>query len=263
MDLNIFLWLASLPMSVSAPLIVGAGVLLSLLGTYVASIFYTELELQGNNTVGAPKFTFIGQVYSVTLALALVGAWDVYQSARDNVQREAAALISLDNAARVFSDPTQTRDQAEIRRTIRYYGRAVVEKEWKTMTFGLENPEVSHRYQRLVELFTSIEPTSASQIAVQQNAIRWLADINEYRVVRVSTLSNTLIGLIWILILTGALVSIAFTWFFGSPNVWAQASMSAIIAAFLMLHLLVILKLTHPFAGETAITPHPFLQVTQ
>lgn len=263
MDLDLFFWLASLPMAVSAPLIIGGGVLLSVIGSYIASNFYTDRELQGNNAIGGPKFTFIGQIYSVTLLFALVGAWDIYQSARENVQREAAALISLDNAARVFSDKTQIPVQAEIRRMIQYYGRAVVEKEWKSMNYGLENPEVSYRYQRLVELFTTLEPTSAVQIAMQQNAVRWLADINEYRVVRISTLSNTLIGLIWTLILTGALITIAFTWYFGSPNVWAQASMSAIIAAFIMLNLLVILKLTHPFTGDTAITPHPFLQVTQ
>lgn len=260
---NLFFWLASLPIIVSAPLVIGSGVVLSLIGSYVASNLYTEAELQGNNTVGGPKFTFIGQVYSVTLLFALVGAWDVYQSARGAVQREAAALIALDTSARVFSDASQEQTREDIHRTIRQYGKAVAEKEWRTMSYGLDDPEATHRYNQMVDLFTSIEPLTASQVAVQQNAVRWLAEISEHRLLRVGTLSNTLIGLIWALILTGALVSIAFTWFFGSANGVAQTAMSAIIAAFIMLHLLVILKLTHPFVGETAIAPYPILQVTQ
>jgi hypothetical protein len=79
MEQSFFFWLANLPLALSAPLVVGVGIVLSLVGSYVTSNFFTDVELQDNNAVGAPKFTFIGQVYSVTLALALVGAWDVYQ----------------------------------------------------------------------------------------------------------------------------------------------------------------------------------------
>ncbi|MDA0369762.1 MAG: DUF4239 domain-containing protein [Proteobacteria bacterium] len=257
MEQSAFFWLANLPLALSAPLIIGGGVVLSLIGTYVASSIFTVGELQGNNTVGAPKFTFIGQVYSVTLALALVGAWDIYQSARDGVQREAVAMVALDGVSQVFSEPSQREIQVELRQTIQLYGQAVVTKEWKTMSRGLDDPEASHRLNRLVKLYTTIKPLNSVQVSAQQNAMRMLEELSRHRISRVSTISHTLIGLIWALVLAGALVSISFTWFFGSTSVVAQAAMSAIIAAFIMMHLLVILKLTHPFAGETAVSPNP------
>lgn len=263
MEQSFFFWLANLPLALSAPLIVGVGVMLSLVGTYVTSNLFTDLELQANNAVGGPKFTFIGQVYSVTLALALVGAWDVYQSARDGVQREAVVLKALDGASQVFSEPEQQPARVEIRRTIRSYSHAVVTKEWKTMHQGLDDPEASRRLNRLVELYTTLKPLNAAQVTSQHNAMRLLEDLTRYRISRVSTLSNTLVGLIWVLVLAGAFVTIAFTWFLGSPNTLAQAAMSAIIAAFIMMHLLVILKLTHPFAGETAISPNPIRFASQ
>lgn len=263
MEQSFFFWLANLPLALSAPLIIGGGVVLSLIGTYVVSNLFTDVELQGNNAVGAPKFTFIGQVYSVTLALALVGAWDVYQSARDGVQREAVALVALDGASQVFSEPSQQPTRIEIRRTIRLYSHAVVTKEWKVMHQGLDDPETTLRLNRLIELYTTLNPLNAAQVAAQQNAMRLLENLTRHRVARVTTLSNTLIGLIWALVLVGAVVTIAFTWFLGSPNLLAQAAMSAIIAAFIMMHLLVILKLTHPFAGETAISSNPIRFASQ
>ena len=263
MEQSVFSWLANLPLALSAPLIVGAGIVLSLIGTYVTSSLFTDGELQGNNPVGAPKFTFIGQVYSVTLALALVGGWDIYQSARDGVQREAAALTALVGVSQVFSEPSQRETQVELRQTIRLYGQAIVRKEWKTMSRGLDNPAATHRLNRLIELYTTIKPMNAVQVTAQQNAMRLLEDVATHRISRISTLSQTLIGLIWSLVLVGAVVSISFTWFFGSSSVVAQAVMSAIIAAFIMMHLLVILKLTHPFAGETAVSPNPIKFATQ
>jgi hypothetical protein len=263
MEQSFFFWLANLPLALSAPLVVGVGIVLSLVGSYVTSNFFTDVELQDNNAVGAPKFTFIGQVYSVTLALALVGAWDVYQSARDGVQREAVALVALDRASQVFSEPGQQPTRIEIRRAIRSYGHAIVTKEWKIMHQGLDDPEATRMLNRMVELFTTLKPLNAAQITSQQNAMHLLEDVTRYRVSRVNTLSNTLIALIWALVLVGALVTIAFTWFLGSPNILAQAAMSAIIAAFIMMHLLVILKLTHPFAGETAISSNPIKFASQ
>jgi hypothetical protein len=263
MEQSFFYWLANLPLALSAPLIIGVGVGASLVGAYVTSNFFTDVELQANNAVGAPKYTFIGQVYSVTLALALVGAWDVYQSARDGVQREAVVLVALDRAAQVFSEPAQQPARVEIRRTIRLYVHAIVTKEWKIMHQGLDDPEATQKLNRLVELFTTLEPLNVAQVTSQQNAMRLLEDLTRYRVSRVNTLSNTLIALIWALVLAGALVTIGFPWFFGSPNTLAQAAMSAIIAAFIMMHLLVILKLTHPFAGETAISSNPIRFASQ
>jgi hypothetical protein len=263
MEQSVFFWLANLPLALSSPLIIGGGVVLSLIGTYVVSSIFTVGELQGNNAVGAPKFTFIGQVYSVTLALALVGAWDIYQSARDGVQREAVALSALGGVSQLFSEPSQSEVRIELRETIRLYSQAVVTREWKTMSHGLEDPGATHKLNRLVELYTTIKPLNAVQVTAQQNAMRLLEDISRHRISRVTTLSHTLIGLIWVLVLAGAVVSISFTWFFGSPSILAQAAMSAIIAAFIMMHLLVILKLTHPFAGETAVSPNPIKFASQ
>ena len=263
MEQSAFFWLANLPLALSVPMIGGGGIVLSLIGTYVTSSIFTDGELQSNNTVAAPKFTFIGQVYSVTLALALGGGWDIYQSARDGVQREAVALAALTVVSQVFAEPSQREIQVELRQTIQLYGQAVVTQEWKTMSRGQNAPAATHRFNRLVELFTTVKPMNAVQVTAQQNAMRLLEDLATHRMSRVSTLSHALIGLIWALVLVGAVVSISFTWFFGSPSVVVQAAMSAIIAAFIMMHLLVILKLTHPFAGETAVSPNPIKFATQ
>lgn len=262
-EANLSLWLASLPMAVSVPLILGLGVMLSAGGTYVVHRIYAFTELEPNNLVGAAKYSFLGEVYAVTLGLVLIGAWSNYVDARDNIQREAATLAFLKQAATSYSEPDQLIQQAEMRNTVRQYARAVVEKEWRIMSLGQPSLEVTTRFERMADAFLKINPLTEGQMALQQNTVAWIADINEYRAFRLTTISRSLIGLVWGLVLFGTFIAIAFPWYFGTTRPFSQGTMSAIVSAFLMAHLLVVLKLAHPFVGETGVTPEPFLAIAQ
>lgn len=257
------IWLAGLPVGLAAAVIVGLGVLLSLTGSFIVHRLYTLQELQANNLVGGSKFSFIGEVYAVTLGLVLIGAWNNYVDARDNIQKEAATLGFLRDAASVYDGPDQLSQQAEMRRAIQLYARAVVEKEWRTMSLGVASPEVSLRFQALVDAFTKVEPVNNRQQALQQNTVEWLREVNEHRSFRLTQISRSLIGLVWLLIGFGTLVAIGFPWYFGTVNPLGQAAMSAVLTAFLMVHILVVLKLAYPFVGETAIQPDPFIRLAQ
>ena len=263
MDSNLSLWLASLPTVVSAPVVVGLGLLFSSLGMLVIHRLYTFAELEHGDLVAAAKYSFLGEVFAVTLGLVLIGAWSNYVDARDNVQREAATLASLKRAASVYDKPDQLVRQSEMRRAIQQYARAVVEKEWRVMSLGIPSSEVTIRFETLSDTFLLIEPQTEGQMALQQNTVQWVREINEYRAFRLTTISRNLIGLVWGLVLFGTLIAIAFPWYFGTTQPLSQGTMSVIVSAFLMAHLLVVLKLAHPFVGDTAVSPAPFLAVAQ
>jgi len=255
--------LARIPLDVAVPLLIGIAVLISLIGTWVVNTIYTPFQLEPNNQVGGVKFGFLGEVYAVTLALALIGAFDRYTDAQTTVQKEVATLVSLERAADVYDQPGQAEVRAKMKSAVREYARAVVEKEWRTMSVGVPSFEVTHRLNQLSDAFLKADPVTAGQQALQQNTIEWVRQINESRSFRLTTVSRSLVSLVWILLGLGTTIAIVFPWFFGTTNVIAQAMMSAILVSFLVMHLVVVLHLAYPFVGETAVTPSAFLAVAQ
>ncbi len=252
-------WLASQPLAQSAVALIGAGFLISLLGHYIVSQYFTVAELQPNNLVGGFKYSFIAEVYAVTVALCLVGSWEIYQNARDTVQREAATMYFLLQSAPVYGEPGQEGPRQAMELGVRNYAKAVVEKDWDNMrrgrTVGGSDPE----FNLLVRAYLDVEPRTAAQQALQQNTSQWLMQVSEFRINRLSSVSRTLTGLLWLLVVTSTGIVFVFPWFFGSPNQITQAIMGALASVTMTSVILVAVKLAYPFAGEPLVTPGTFL----
>ncbi len=255
--------LARIPLDIAVPLLIGIAVLISLIGTWVVNTIYTPFQLEPNNVVGGMKFGFLGEIYAVTLALALIGAFDRYTDAQTTVQKEVATLVALDRAADAYNEPNQGDTRARMKSAVREYARAVVEKEWRTMSLGVPSFEVTHRLGQLSDAFIKADPITGAQQALQQNTVEWVRQVNESRSFRLTTVSRSLVSLVWILLGLGTTIAIVFPWFFGTTNVVSQAAMSAILVSFLVMHLVVVLHLAYPFVGETAVSPSAFLAVAQ
>ncbi len=263
MTQDLGIWLAGLPIEAALIVIVGGGVLFTLIGIYVMNRVALPAALEDNNMIVGGKLSFVGEVYAVTLALALIGAYDHYTAARDNVQVEASTLRSLKSALQVYDDPSQLEQRSQMKLALERYSRAVAEKEWRTMTFGIPSFEADLRLDEMIAAFILIEPLNNRQQMVQQNTVDWLRDVTNYRQLRLTTISRSLVSLVWALTLTGTLVALVLPWFYGTPNLVTLTVLSAMITAFLMLYLLVIVKLAYPFVGETAVSPRPFLELSQ
>lgn len=263
MSYDLGLQLARMPLETAIPLFVAMGLLLSLIGVWLVNSVFTPFQLEANNLVGGVKFGFLGEVYAVTLALALLGAFDHYTSAQTNAQREASTLIALKRAASAYSEPNQTAERSAMERTVKAYARAVVEKEWRVMSYGIADAEASLRLADMTDAFIKADPLTAGQQAVQQNTVEWVRQVNEFRSFRLTTVSRSLIALVWVVLITGTLTAIVFPWFFGNINIVAQSLMSGLLVSFLMLHLLMVLQLAYPFVGDTSVSPDAFLQAAQ
>jgi hypothetical protein len=252
-------WLASMPIGQSAAILVTLGVAISLLGAYVMNRIFTVAELEANNVVAGYKYTAIAEFYAVIIALGLVGAWEIYQNARDTVQREASSLYFLLQAAPTYSQPEQQADRQRMETSIKDYAKAVVERDWSNMQRGLMVPASDPEFNRLVRAFLDVQPTTAAQQALQQNTAQVVMEMNQLRIQRLSSVSRTLSGIVWVLIALGAFIVVAFPWFFGTVNQLTQAVMGALASVVMTGILLVAVKLAFPFAGEPLVTPAIFL----
>ncbi len=257
--------IAALPTSLAAIVTIGVPVLLALGFGHLMFSLFTPQEFASNAFVGSVKYGFVVEIYAVVAALTLVGSWDIYQTARDTLQKEVGAVYMLALTVDGYNLPQQQDTRTEMRAAIRHYAAAVVSEDWPAMQAGAAAAVGSERaFQRLARAFLDAEPVTPAQAAVAQNAVQWVANVSDARIARLSVTSRTLSGLIWFLVLTVSVAVIAFQWFFGGGSQGMHYAMGAVIATIVGSVLLVGLKLAFPFVGDAAlISPRPYYELMQ
>lgn len=220
---------------------------------------FTPAEFAANVAVGAVKYGFIVEIYAVVAALTLVGSWDIYQTARDTLQKEASGLYMLALSVDTFAGPEFADRQVEMRGALRAYASSVVSGDWPAMQAGAPATASDITFQRLTRAFLDVDGRTTGQHALGQQLGGWLGSIAEARIARLSGVSRSLAGLIWLLVLTVSVAVIAFQWFLGGGNAAMHYTMGAVIAVIVGLVLVVSLKLAFPFVGDPALlTPRAF-----
>ncbi|MGK7860953.1 DUF4239 domain-containing protein [Falsiroseomonas sp. E2-1-a4] len=256
--------IAALPTWLAMLLAAGVPMLLALGIGHAMHQIFTPQEFAANAQIGAVKYGLVVEVYSVIAALALVGAWDIYQSSRATVQQETSNLYMLALAVDSFTGPDLAATREEMRTSIRLYAGAVVTHDWPAMQASQSSTGSEAAFQRVARAFLDVEGRTDGSHSVKENAAAWVANVAQARIERLSLMSRTLSGLIWMLVLTVSVATITFQWFFGGGHVALHYTMGAVIAVIVGAVLLVALKLAFPFVGDQALlTPRPYLALME
>jgi ABC-type multidrug transport system fused ATPase/permease subunit len=257
MDAGIVHFVTALPLPLLLLVTLGVPVLLSVGIGLIIQAWFTPRELAANAVLGASKYGFIVEVYAVVAALSLVGSWDIYQTARDNLQREAGALYMLAVAVPSYGEPSQAPRRDEMQASIRGYAAAVAVVDWQHMQSGSNRSGSDREFERLARAFLDARPMNEAQQAL-------VAQVAEARLSRLSGNSRSFGALIWLLVLVVSVAVLAFQWFLGSISSLLHSAMAGTIAVIVGIVLAVSAKFAFPFTGDPAfLTPTPFLQLMQ
>lgn len=259
---DVIQFLSGLPLPLLLLASLGVPLLIALILGQAILAFFTPRELTANSAVGAAKYSFIVEVYAVVAALSLVGAWDIYQTSRDHLQRETGGLYLLALSVPSYGDPAQAAQRAEMYAAIRGYAAAVAVQDWPHMLAANNRSGSDIEFQRLVRAFLDVEPVNGAQQALSQNMVGWVAQVSEARIARLSQHSRTFATLIWILVLLVSVAVLAFQWFVGSATNAVNYTMGGVIALIVGVVLMVSGKLAFPFNGDPPfLSPAPFFQL--
>ena len=215
--------------------------------------------LSRHNDVAGFIYAVIGVVYAVLLGFTAIIVWEQFRHAQHGVEREANALADLYRNAQVF--PPDVRKQVEVQ--LRAYARIVVEKEWPAMAEGKSSPEAWETYNQLWRTYHDFKPQDDHQRAWYAESLRRLNELGDHRRDRLLNIRSGVPGIIWIVLLGAGVVTIGFSFLFGTQNARAQGLMTAGLAVTIGVVLLSILALEDPFAGITRIEPEAFEQLQE
>jgi Protein of unknown function (DUF4239) len=239
------------PLWLSAVLVIGLPTLVAMIGPVVVRRHVNLEKLTTNNEVAGFKFATVGVLYAVLLAFAVIVVWEKFSDAEEHVAREAGAAATIYRLAAGVGGEPGTKLGAGITR----YLKAAITSDWPAMEQGKESPAATHALNDLYAELLSYNPQDQRGTAILSEILHQLDVMTESRRARLDMATGIVPGIIWIVLFGGAVVTIGFTFFFGTANLRAQTMMTGALSLLIFAGLLIIIVVDHPFAGAVKVRP--------
>jgi len=195
--------------------------------------------------------------YGITLGLLMVGVWGNFSETEGKVDREAAIDAALYRDISSYPDPLRENLQYDLR----MYTRNIIDVGWPEQRKGIvpkENVVILGNLQRHM---MSFEPATEGQKILHAEAYRQLNQLVEQRRSRLVSATSGLSTSLWTLVLVGAMINIAGTWFFHLRKRAMHIFMTILISSLLGLMIFLLAAMDHPFRGNLSVGPEPFENV--
>jgi hypothetical protein len=253
--MNVY-WLYDLPTWLFGLLSVAVTVAVGLVGFYATRKWVREVhgaEHSHNEIVGF----YLGAVclfYGITLGLVAVGTWQVYSDVDNKVDEEASALAALYRDVSSFPEPKR----AELQADLREYAHQVIDVAWPLQRRGIVPQNSAPALMSIQTHLASFEPVTEGQKTLHAEAYREFDRIVELRRNRLRSVLAGLPAPLWSVVLVGAFINIALTWFFDMRSRSMHLWMTVMFSGLLGLLMFLLAAMDNPFRGEISVGPEAF-----
>jgi hypothetical protein len=210
----------------------------------------TEVRRQQNDVAGF-IYAVLGVTYAVLLGLMVVAVWEEWNAASVTADDEASSL------AEVFwlADRMPETEGRHIQELARSYARVVVNEEWSLMA---REKSSSRAWDLLDDIRTSLQnfdPSTPEEQVVYEQSLERMRDLADARRDRLLEAEQGLPGILWVVLITGGVIVVGFTYLFGLDSTLIHLLMVASLALIIALVLFTVAALNFPFKGDITIGP--------
>jgi hypothetical protein len=205
---------------------------------------------------------FLGAIcvfYGITLGLLAVGTWQIYSDVDTRVGEEAAAVGVVYRDISSFPEPNRT----ELQTDLRQYTRQVIDVAWPQQRRGIVPQSEGATLSAFQSHLVSFEPRTEGQKELYAQVYSGFNRLAELRGRRLQSVREGLPGPLWTIVLAGAFLSIAVTWFFDLKSQRMHVWMTVMFSALLGLLIFLLGAMDNPFRGEISVSPEAFELVYQ
>lgn len=251
--------LTVLPLWASGLLLVGVTTLIAMAGPTFVRRHVSLARLSTNNEVAGFKFATVGVLYAVMVAFAVIVVWEKFDEAEMAVAQEASAAATMHRLAIGLGETFAGALDTELTD----YIRIVIDDDWPMMggAKGLISSASGDALTRVYTTAMDYIPHDRREQLIQAELLRQLEAITISRRIRGVLSAGVMPLLVWWVLLGGAVLTVGFTFFFGTQNLKAQTLMTGMLSLLIFSALMVIVSIDFPFTGPVRIKPHAFERV--
>ncbi|MGH8878589.1 MAG: hypothetical protein ACRD0P_14805, partial [Stackebrandtia sp.] len=211
---------------------------------------------EGYNEVAGSVFEIISVLYAIVLAFLLIAVWEQRAEAREVTFAESDALVDVYWASKDLPEP-----QAEaVEDLCLDYAEGVIDEEWPKMAAredvgesGWKIIDAMHR-----EIDEGLPTTDEVSLGLSDGAEEAIAGLSQARSDRLNANVEGLTGVMWLVLIAGALLMFGILLLFGVPGKLAHVVVVVIAAAMVVLLLFSVFELEYPFSRGVALSPDAF-----
>jgi Protein of unknown function (DUF4239) len=254
-----FYWIYDLSSWLLAILIVGFFTAIGVVGLLLTRNWVRRLHRidHSHNDIVGFYLAAITVFYGITLGLVAVGTWETYSDVQNKVDREAAVLGGLYRDVSAYPEPIRS----VLQNDIRTYTRNVIDKGWPLQRRGIVPNTAGDALSALKTDLISFEPVTEQQKILSAEAFHSFNDLTESRRARLSGVTAELPGPIWVMVIAGALLSIATTWLFDTASLSMHLWLTILFSILIGLLIYLVASLDNPFRGRISVGPEALQRV--
>ena len=243
------LFLTAAPLWLSAGILVVLCPLLAMAGTVLARRRFGLARLKINNEVAGFKFAAVGVLYAVFLAFAVIVVWEKFNDAEHAVANEAGAAATIYR----LSAGLDAASGEAVRAGTTAYLKSAIGDDWPAMDAGGASAATTRALDALYATVLGAAPGERGGAIVLAEILHQLDLITQARRDRLVMASGTVPDLVWFVLIVGALMTIGFTFFFGTENLRAQTLMTGALSVLIFSAMLIVVGIDHPFTGPVKV----------
>lgn len=240
--------------SVLAAEILGISIFIALVGLYTVRRTVGVDKLKSHHEVAGFIIGIVGTIYAVLLAFMVVVQWGKYQDASTLVTTEANLLGDISRMAESLNND----QRKQILTQLRDYAALVSEQEWPGLAQGRADDKTTDKMNDLWRSYViEMKPQTSQENVLYAESLKRLNDLSDTRRLRINASQDGVPTVLWVLLVGGGVLTIAFTFFFGVHDMRAQILMVAALTGEIAFILLLLVALDNPFKGDLSVSAAP------
>jgi hypothetical protein len=216
--------------------------------------FWPATERRSHNDLIGWQLSVLGTTYAVIIGFMLYTVWTDFGSATLNADAEANSLVNLFRLSNALPEPQADK----VKKLAQDYADIVVNQEWIEMANNKSPQETSDLIRKLWQVLAEVRPASPGEATANDHALSQLSDLAGYRRIRMVEYGTHLPGVLWFVLILGAVVTVASTCLFGNANGVLHTIQVTAFSLLISLALVAIADINRPYQGSVHVSDYPF-----
>ncbi len=248
--------LFDLPVWISGPLIVFILCLYSVVGLIVVRrhVLPRLMVKESDGEFSGAMLQAVMAFYGLSVALISVSVWESYGEVSKTISQEATSIAALYRDVSSYPEPIRSQLQEDLRTYVDY----TIHQAWPLQRRGQIPTEGSGLIDDFQKSLATFEPTTEGQKILHAEALRAYNLMLQARRMRLDSIGTHLPGILWVIILAGAFISLCSSFFFRIADARLHGIQIILLSTFIGLVIFMIFALDRPYHGDLGLSADPY-----